>query len=26
VNGIECRAREAHFGGVVAQPVEAWAS
>ena len=24
VNGIECRAREARFGGVVVQPVEAW--
>ena len=23
-NGVECRAREHHFGGVVIQPIEAW--
>ena len=25
-NGIECRARQARFGGVVVQPLEAWQS
>lgn len=24
VNGIECRAREARFGGIVVQPLAAW--
>jgi ADP-ribosyl-[dinitrogen reductase] hydrolase len=24
INGIECQAREAHFGGIVIQPVAAW--
>lgn len=24
VNGIKCQAREAHFGGIVIQPVAAW--